>query len=125
MLELVVLVIIVGLVSLCRQRDFVAQICRATLTRDCHFARVGCCALSRFRPEFEVPVACDFRSCRDFLFVSSFLSLSTVVEDLFRDLVCALRLLTYPFKNIGIKLVYFVECVYCVCLVVQGFVYIL
>ena len=92
------------------------------MTRD--FARVRCCALSRFRPELEVPVACDFRFGRDSLFVSSFLPLSTVVEDFFRDLVCALRFSTYPFKNVSIKLMYFIE-IYRVCFVVQGFAYIL
>ena len=108
-----VLVIFVGLNRLRRQRDFL-----------CQFALVWCCALSRFRPVFEVPVACDFGFGRDSFLVSSFLPFSTVVEDLFRDLVCALLFLTRPCENICIKLLYFIE-VYCVCFVVQSFAYIL
>ena len=109
-----VLVVIAGFVRLCRQRDLL-----------CPCARVWCCALPRFRTVLEVPVACDFCFSLDPLLVSAFLPFSAVIEDLFRDLVCALRIfLTYPFENIGVKLVYFIE-VYCVCFVVQSFAYIL
>ena len=70
-------------------------------------------------------MACDFCFSLDPLLVSAFLPFSAVIEDLFRDLVCALRIfLTYPFENISVKLVYFIE-VYCVCFVVQSFAYIL
>ena len=71
-------------------------------------------------------MACDFCLSWDLLFVSALLPFSAVIEDLFRDLVCALRiLLTYPFKNICIKLVDFIKLVYCVCLcMIQGLVYI-
>ena len=72
-----------------------------------------------------MPVACDFRLGWNLLCVPVRLPFSAVIEDLFRDLVCALRiLLTYPFKNLSIKLVYFVELVYCICFLVQGFAYI-
>ena len=110
-----VLVVFAGLVRLCRQRDLL-----------CPFARLWCCALPRFRTVLEVPVACDFCFSRDPLFVSAFLPFSAVIEDLFRDLVCALRIfLTYPFKNISIKLVDFVELVYRICLcMIQGLAYI-
>ena len=112
--ELVVLVVIAGFVRLCRQRDPL-----------CLCARVWCCAFQRFRTVLEVPVACDFCFSLDPLLVSAFLPFSAVIEDLFRDLVCALRIfLTYPFENISVKLVYFIE-VYCVCFVVQSFAYIL
>ena len=61
------------------------------------------------------------------MLVPAFLFFSAVVKDLFRDLVCALRvLLTCPIKNISIKLVYCIEVVYRVCFfIVQSFAYIL
>ena len=76
-----VLVVIAGFVRLCRQRDPL-----------CLCARVWCCAFPRFRTVLEVPVACDFCFSRDPLLVSAFLPFSAVIEDLFRDLVCALRI---------------------------------
>ena len=72
-------------------------------------------------------MACDLRFRRDLLLVSAFLPFPAVVKDLFRDLVCALRvLLTYPIKNVSINFVYCIEIVYRVCFfIVQSFAYIL
>ena len=71
-------------------------------------------------------MACDFGFWWDLLFVPALLPFPAVVEDLFRDLVCALRVcVTCPFKNICIKLVDFVELVYRIFLcMVQGLAYI-
>ena len=116
-LELVVLVIIVGLVSLFLRRDFVA-------TPDCPLARVRCCAPARFRAVLEVSVACSLCFWLDFLLVSALLSFPAVIEDIFRYLLCALCIcVTCPFKNIRINLV---DCIDCICLfVVQCLAYIL
>ena len=71
-------------------------------------------------------MACDLCFRLGLLLVSAFLPFSAVVKDLFRDLVCALRPLTYPIKNVSINFVYCIEIVYRVCFfIVQSFAYIL